>query len=101
MSRGMIKWQPFQSLKEQAVYLHKMQIERRKIEKPELSEDQIEEINYHLTHYNKEDISVLYYKNGFLYEEKGVIRKIDPTFQYLIINDKKIEFNNLIELNLL
>jgi hypothetical protein len=98
MSRGMIKWAPFQSLKEQTIYLHEIENNRKKVPKPILSEDQISEINYSLTTYNNEVVVIVYYKNGFIKQIKGRIKKIDPTFKYLLVEDIKISFNNLLDI---
>lgn len=98
MSRGMIKWAPFQSLKEQSIYLHEMEKNRKKVPKPILSEDQMSEINDSLTYYNNEVVVVVYYKNGFIKQIKGRIKKIDPTFKYLLIEEIKISFDNLLDI---
>jgi hypothetical protein len=85
--RGMVKWQPFASLPEQAGYIQKVLYEIRKIEKPVLSDDQLEELNWKLNEFsqNNEWIQMTYYYDGYLYTVEGIVSKIDPFKQSIII----------------
>ena len=56
--RGMVKWQPFASLPEHANYINELVYKINKIERPLLSEDQLNELNKKLFVYfeNKESL---------------------------------------------
>lgn len=99
MSRKMVKWAPFASLKEQAIVLNKVRNDLDKVEKPTLSEDQISEINNFLVNYNSEQVLIKHYNNGFIYQTTTYIRKIDINNKCLNTEAGTIEFTNLLELN--
>ena len=73
--RGMKKWAPFSSLIEQATCLEQMKYERNKIEKPELTQDQIEKIDHALQTYQKgQVVKIKFYSDGYLYEINSSIK---------------------------
>lgn len=99
MSRKMIKWAPFASLKEQAIVLNKTKEEMKKIDKPELSEDQINEINLILTNYKGETLNITYYRDGYLLNISSIIKKIDVNNKKLVTPNQTIMFDELVSLN--
>ena len=44
--RGMKKWAPYKSLIEQEVFINKMRVNKSKIEKPILCDEEMDKINY-------------------------------------------------------
>lgn len=98
--RGMMKWAPYQSLVDQATSLALMRRRKNKIPKPSVSSDQAAEINEILVNYRGEILSATYWKDGFLFEVRGRIKKIDTLFAYLLLEDTKIELRNLIRLRI-
>lgn len=98
--RGMKKWAPFSSLIEQATCLEQMKYQRNKISKPVLTEDQIEKINYVLQSYKKGQIvKIKFFHDGYLYEINTTIKRIDLENQILILENGKLEFANLIDID--
>ena len=97
-SRGMVKWLPYQSLTPQASILAEMRYEKNKRPRPHIASDRAEEINEILVHYASEEVKAQYWEDGYLKDLLGVIKKIDATFRYLILNGKRIDFVNLIDL---
>ncbi|HEY8364163.1 MAG TPA: YolD-like family protein [Haloplasmataceae bacterium] len=95
--RGMVKWQPFASLPEQANYINRLIYEMNKIERPILSEDQLNELNEKLYRYyeNKEMVSLEYFYDGYVYLVEGIIVKIDPIKKMIIMenNSKRDKFS--------
>lgn len=98
IERGMMKYQPYQSLTAQSLYLVKMRYEKNKTPRPHISSDRAEEINEILINYDEEEVEARYWEDGYMYSLKGVIRLISATFKYLIIGEKTISFRDLIEL---
>ena len=98
--RGMVKYAPYKSLVEQATYLARIQEEYKYVEKRQLSQDQAEEINEILTHYDGEVIRIEYWKSGKILQECGVIWKIDPFQRMIYINETKIALNALQSLSI-
>lgn len=96
----MKKFLPFASLKEQAIFLAAMQKEKQKVEKPLISEDTKEEINRILSEYNGETVMVYYYDRGFIKTVTGIIKKIDILNQTLVIDETKVTFTNLLNLEI-
>lgn len=101
MSRGMKKFLPFASLKEQAIFLVAMQEEKKKVEKPEISEDTILEINRILTEYSGENALFYYFDRGYIKSFTGKIKKIDVINRALLFEDTKILFTNLLNIEIL
>lgn len=69
---------PFDSLKGFRDELKKAERMKLKIDKPVLSDDQIEELNYIIreVYENKEEVNILYYQKGYLVSSTGFILKI-------------------------
>ncbi len=98
MSRGMKKYLPFASLREQAVYLNKMTAQKKKVEKPLISEDIQAEINLALTHYAGETVEIHYYDDGYIKSITTEIKKIDIHNRKLILAEFSITFTNLLNI---
>ena len=76
-NRGMKKWAPFSSLIEQATCLEQMKYQRNKIERPILTEDRKEKINYVLQSYEKGQIvKIEFFNDGYLYYINTTIKNI-------------------------
>lgn len=90
--RGMVKYAPYQSLVEQSKVLAKMRQDRQRCPKRLLSSDAAEEINEILVHYESEPVSVVFWRNGFFYEERGVIQRIDAQNERIQINGMLVQF---------
>ncbi len=93
------KYQPFDSLKGFKENLYKVENEKLKISMPLLSEDEIERINLNIisAYANLEDISIDFYKDGYIYQYKGRIKKIDIIKRCLIFVDKvSISLENIV-----
>ncbi len=100
MSRGMKKFLPYASLKEQALFLAKMHEQKKKVEKPELSEDQVNDINRILTEYSDETVLIYYYNRGFIKAHQAKIKKIDVLYKRLIFDDLTVSFTNLLNIEI-
>jgi hypothetical protein len=78
------------------------EIEKRKviyIEKPELSSDMIEELNYKLLGLSVGDmISLKYYLNGDIYHLTGEVLRINYDNKSLKVDKKGIKFTDILEI---
>lgn len=99
MSRKMVKWAPFVSLKEQTIYLNKLKQERLKVSRPLLSEDEMNAINDVLVNYHGQKLTITYYDQGFVKEVETTIRKIDPYQKKVITPEVELSFDDLIRLS--
>lgn len=97
--RGMKKWAPYSSLIEQSTCLEKMRYQKNKIEKPILSEDEIEHINQILTSYNGEDVEISYFFDGYIYTIVTKIKRIDIYNKKLIFKDGYLPFDAILNIN--
>ena len=91
-SRGMVKYAPYQSLVEQGKALSKMRYDKQRTPKRLLSSDAAEEINELLIHYQSEPVVVVFWRNGFFYEERGIIQRIDAQRKRIQINGMFVQF---------
>ena len=99
--RGMKKWAPYSSLIEQATCLEEMKYQRNKIERPILSEDRKEKINYILQSYQKGQIvKIEFFNDGYLYFINTTIKRIDLENRKLILEHGKLDFLNLIDIDI-
>lgn len=96
--RGMKKYAPFASLIEQSTYLEEMRYQKNKTDKPKISSERAEKINTVLTNYHKEEITITYFKDGYLYDVKGIIQKIDTNKRVVKINENSILFTDIIDI---
>lgn len=96
--RGMIKWLPYNSLINNKEVLYSLAHEKEKISKPILSQDEITKIENKIidAYYMKNKIIITYYKAGYIYNEKGTIKKIDNISKFVYLNDLKLLFNQII-----
>ena len=88
--RGMKKWAPYKTLKEQWSSLNEIEDKTQVSSKPELSEDKMEEINEILVNYYGQTVEVSYFKRGYVYKEKSAIKKIDAYERKLYLSNGKI-----------
>ena len=100
LDRGIIKWQPFDSVTPSKKMVDKLLKEKQKISKPILSEEQLSNIQEKLFEsYNNEiKTTIEYYKNGYIFKEIGVIHSIDLNSGKLVLNNKYIYFNQIIKI---
>ena len=99
--RGMKKWAPYSSLIEQATCLEEMKYQRNKISRPILTEDQKEKINYVLQSYQKGQIvRIKFFDDGYLYYINTTIKRIDLENRKLILEHGKLDFINLIDIEI-
>ncbi len=106
LKRGMVKWQPFASLPEQSGYIKTALREQNKLAKPELSPEQQEELNRTIleAYHAQEPVVVSYYQDGYIHQVKGIIVKMDPIHQGIVIkcgNEQgQFAFSNIIAIEL-
>lgn len=99
IDRGIIKWRPFESLIPSKQILQNLLLEKKKITKPILSEEEIMNLESQIieAYYNKEKIQITFYKNGLLKNIKGQIIKIDQVYKLVYLNNNlKLLFNQII-----
>lgn len=97
--RGMKKWLPFKSLKGQYEMLDEMKEERKRVEKPELSIDEMEEMNRVLLSSAPGDIvKVRFYLDGKIEECTETLIKCDAYQQKLYLKSLVLPFSDVLEI---
>ena len=97
--RGMIKWAPFASVINGKEVIKEVEEEKSHIEKPILSPEQIESLEYDLieAYNNSNIIEIIFYKEYHLYKIKGIITKLDGVTKKITINhNKTLLFSNIL-----
>ena len=96
----MKKWQPYASLIEQEVELKKMRVNREKVEKPILFDDKIQEINYILTNYHDQELTIQFFKDGYLYNATDKIKRIDVVDESILLysDNLKIKLSDITDI---
>ena len=97
--RGMKKWAPYKSLIEQEVFINKMRVNKNKIEKPILCEEEIEKINYYLTEKRCRTLIFSIFEDGYIYKIQTKIKTIDQYTKSIVFeNNLKINLYDLIDI---
>lgn len=98
--RRMLKWLPFEALPEQGHYLKAVFDALEYIEKPELSSEQYDYLNWRsLEAFHQQDrVQVEVYQHGKIVIYDGRITKLDPSTQTLRINGISVPFNDVINI---
>ena len=97
--RGMKKWAPFSSLIEQATCLEEMKYQRNKIDKPILTDDQMEKINFVLQTYKRgQTVKIKFYSDGYLYFINTKIKRIDLENRKLILEQGRLDFSQILDI---
>lgn len=98
--RGMIKWQPFNSVISNKTILNSLIKEQERIEKPEMSEEEIITLEKQLidAFYMQEKLDITYYKNGYLIHIISYIKKIDQVYKIVYLENINLLFNQIISI---
>lgn len=98
--RGYIKWAPFNSLISDKVVINEILKSKNKIQKPTLSDDQIEYLNDKIfeAYTNHIKVNLFIYKNQNVINLKGFVNNINVQKKYIIFNKSIIYFNQIIKI---
>ena len=99
--RSYIKWAPFNSLFNSKKIIKEINNKKIIIDKPTLSQDQIETLNELIfeTYINHIKINLYIYKNNKLIKLTGYINNINTNKKCITFNNKYIFFNQIIKIN--
>ena len=100
IDRGMIKWQPFNSVVSSKQLVNEILKEKDKISMPTLSEEQKKQIEQQLiaAFYENENITLEYFYQGKIHKINKPIKKIDSTFRKIYFNDKILLFDQIVKI---
>lgn len=101
--RGMIKWAPFATMPQQFIDVKRQIDAQTKIERPELSEDRLQEINetLHIALSKNQPIRIDYYIDGVIQSTHMHIEKIDQWAAIIIgttVNDGATYFVSFLDI---
>lgn len=98
--RGIIKWQPFNSLINGNEVINSILKEKEKIKKPIISEEEKSEIEAKIidAYFTQIIVNITYFKNGNLTKVEGKIKKIDQVYKLVYLNELKLLFNQIISI---
>ena len=95
----MKKWAPYKSLPEQEKYLKKLKEDQEKQVRPEISYDEMGEINEILVNYAGEEVIISFWRNEKINSVSTIIKKIDVDNKKIVLPDRKtIYFSELIKI---
>lgn len=100
-TRGMIKWAPYKSLTEQEDFLRNMMREKNKVPHPHISKEKAEYINQFLLNYVGDLVRVEFFDDGFLYYIEDKIEFISSKEKHIEIQEKSINFKDIINIEYL
>lgn len=101
MQRKMVKWKPFNTLLK---YKDILDIERNRslIDKPVIMEDRVIKIDNILKDANENTlVKVKYFNKGVLFYITGNIKNVNEIEKYILINNTRIYYKNLIDIEII
>lgn len=101
MERKIVKWKPFNTLLK---YKDILDIERNRnlIDKPVIMEDRIIKIDNILKDANENTlVKVKYFNKGVLFYITGNIKNVNEIEKYILINNTRIYYKNLIDIEVI
>lgn len=102
--RGMVKWLAFKTLPEQYEQLEQYIQDQNKINRPSLSDHQLNDLNDKLIFkmYNDPTIELRYFVDGYIKEKEGYIHKVDVHTQTLHLYEEtgfsKVNLLDIVEI---
>lgn len=101
IGRGIVKWAPFATLPEQFEALKQFEKDQLKIKQPELSDSQMQDINYMLyIKLTKNALaSIQYWRNGHIHTIQGYINRIDTLTHEMLVTNERCTDQLIIYLN--
>ena len=99
LDRGMIKWQPFNSVISSKVLINELLNEKNKVSMPNLSEEQKNMLEHKIitAFYEKENIHIDYFYQGKILKIYSKIKKIYFTFHKIYLNNKILIFEQIVK----
>lgn len=99
--RGMIKWMPFNSVVPNKEVVNSVLKEKNKIDMPSLCEEQKDKIEKQilLKYYAKEKVYISYYFQGRIITTYEKIKKIDPVFHKIYLENHILLFDQIVKVN--
>ena len=101
LDRGMIKWQPFDSLISSKEVVNSILVQKNKINKPILSLDQMEDLNQKIyeSYYNQSLVIIKYFQDNNINQIKGKITTINQTTKIILINQSlKLHISQILQI---
>ena len=101
--RGMVKWNPFDSLISSKEVIKTISDSKTKFKRPTLSLEQLEEIqtNILLAYHSQITIIITYFLNGSFYEKKNKVLEIYMTSKKLFFQDHTyLYFDQIVKVQL-
>lgn len=101
--RGMVKWAPYKSLPEQEEFLNELDKEEKKVKKPFLMEDKLEELNELLSKLDlNQMVLIIYYEDGEIKKMNTYIKKIDDfNHEIKLKNRKSIKLEDILDISII
>ncbi|PTI81353.1 hypothetical protein BU098_10700 [Staphylococcus xylosus] len=102
--RGMVKWQAFKTLPEQYEQLEQYIQDQNKIDRPSLSDHQLNDLNDKLIFkmYHDPTIELRYFVDGYIKTKEGYIHKVDVHTQTLYLYEEtglnKVNLLDIVEI---
>lgn len=97
--RHMVKWQAFKTMPEQYERIEQYMLDQNKVERPILSDDQLNNLNEKLIDkmFNNPYVELRYFEDGYINEITGYVHKVDvlESELHLSVNNEIIKFSLL------
>lgn len=100
-NRSEAKWLPFNSVCNSKKMINDLTLERSKITKPSLTEEQKSYIEDALIDSFYEDIklNIYYYKSGYIYKISKKIKKIDTVYHKIYFDNITLLFDQIVKVS--
>lgn len=99
--RGYIKWAPFNSVISDKTIIKELMNRKRKIQKPTLSQDQIDYLNDKIfeAYTNHIKVNLFIFNNQNVIKLIGFVNNINVNKKYITFNNNHIFFNQILNIS--
>ena len=96
------QFQPFDALKGLQEELRVREERRTRVEKKELSEEQIDALSVALSKiYKRSEVEITFYRAGHYYGLRGTVTDKNDIYKYIVVGEGKIFYDDIYEIKLL
>lgn len=102
--RGMKKWMAFRSITDQYEGIRRILYDQKKIPRPILDEDKVDDINRCLVEaYNRKlNVTISYYDDGFIETCSGILKHISTVYRRIeLTNQRKIPYTDIVDVEII
>ena len=98
--RGKKKWLAYKSLEDQVGYINEIIYRKSRVDRPILLEARVEKLDRFLRTYEKGEVSLSYYFDGYIHRYSGVPLRVDYQRRKIVFETIVVSFDDLVDVDM-